>query len=89
MTKPKRIPPIKTTKLGSQRVIKPPARPSVALNVRRPNSKQVLDETCREFDSDSNIFEVEAENDEHKRTDTEEYRLTIWKTTGFRIVFDE
>ena len=89
LMKPKRITPIKATKLGSQRVIKPPTRPSEELNVCRPNLEQVVSETCGEFSSDSNIFEVEAENDEHERPDTEEYQLTIWKTVGFRIVFDE
>ncbi len=49
------------------------------------------DETCREFDSDSNIFEfeVEAENNKEERPNAEEYRLTIWETDRFWISFDD
>lgn len=85
----KRLPPINFTKRRSHGIIKPLTGPSEGLGVLGPNWEQVADETWGEFNSNSNIFDIEAENDKHESPYTEEYHLTLWKTEGFRIGFED
>ncbi len=81
----KHLSPIDAIKRTTQRIIKPRARPSEVLGALRPNWEQVIGEIYGELGPNCNIFDVDAENDKHKRPNVEPYRLTIWKTERFRF----
>ncbi len=87
--KEKRRPQIGTNKRRTQRIIKPKFGPSESLGGLGPNLEQMVLKPCREFDSERNIFEVEAENDKHERPVVEEYHVTFRAIRSFRIVVDD
>ena len=85
----KHLSPIYAIKRCTQHIIKPRAGPTETLVALGPNWEQVAGETHGELGANCNIFNVDAENDKHERPNTEPYRLTLWKTEGFRFHLEE
>ena len=83
----KHLSPIDVIKHCTQYIIKPLVGPTEILDALGPNWEQVPGETCGELGSNYNIFDVDADNGKHERSNIEVYRLTVRKTKGFGFHF--